>query len=182
MDPVRELKMRAELLHARLEQGNAESLARLRVLPELRRADDEKLRTWARGAQRKHCLAVVAGECGFSGWGHALRVFTGDPEEDDLGTLMVDQQPGACGVLHRWFAVYEEAHTSFDAVAKIDRPYLLGYKRHFFLADRACVALLGLDPGDPEWAVIGWDWARPKDAAARRHLYFKRLAAMRGAQ
>jgi hypothetical protein len=181
MDPVRELKVRAELLHARLERGEVESLARLRVLPELRRAGDEELKAWAKDVQRKHCLAVVAGECGFSGWDHALRVFAGDEREHDLGTLMIDRQPGGSGVLHRWFAVYEEARTWFDAVAKTDRPYLLGYKRHFFLADHAHVERLGLERGDPDWAAIGWDWARPQDAAARGRLFFKRLAAPREA-
>ena len=38
---------------------------------------------------------------------------------------------------------------------------------------------LGLDPDDPDWAAIGWDWARPRSPAARRRLYARLLSAHR---
>lgn len=182
-DPTTELKIRAELLQKRIGEGDAASLARLRVLPELRRADGAALTAAAREARRKHCLAVVARECGFSGWEHALRVLdaeNGDPSETDLGTLLVATSPGASGVLHAWFAAYDEARAALEAHRGRGEPwFLLGYKTHFFLADAAYVQLLGLSPDDPDWEAIGWDWARPANRAARARLFTRRLDAVR---
>ncbi|AUX48415.1 uncharacterized protein SOCE26_099490 [Sorangium cellulosum] len=73
MDPVRELKVRAELLHKRVASNDAAALQRLRALPELGRADEAALAAAAPGIRRKHCLAVVARECGFSSWERAPR-------------------------------------------------------------------------------------------------------------
>jgi hypothetical protein len=59
--------------------------------------------------------------------------------------------------------------------------YLLAYKRHFFIVERFYIEALGLDPEDPDWRAIGWDWAKPRSVAARRRLYAKVLAARRTA-
>jgi hypothetical protein len=37
---------------------------------------------------------------------------------------------------------------------------------------------LGLDPADPDWERIGWDWVRPKDADAWEKLKLKREVAI----
>lgn len=173
MHPVQELKIRAELLHTRLASGDADAVVRLRALPELRRADEPALAEMARVAQRKHCLAVVAREHGFSSWEHARRVLDGDPKETDLGTLL----QGSPGVLNDWFTVYDEARAFFAAATT--RVYLLAFRRHFFVAGATFIETLGLDPGDPDWEAIGWDWARPRDFAARARLFQKRLTALR---
>ncbi|WP_437730073.1 hypothetical protein [Sorangium sp. So ce1335] len=178
MDPVRELKIRAELLHTRVASSDAGALGRLRALPELRRADDAALAAAAPGIRRKHCLAVVARECGFSSWERALLALEGEPGAPELGTLLYGRD---AGTLHLWFATHGEARAHVDALPEAPRGYLLVYRRHFFVADRAFVASLGLDPDDPDWQAIGWDWARPADPAARGRLYAKRLAALRGA-
>lgn len=179
VDPVRELKIRAEILHKRIAAGDAESLGRLRALPALRRAGAAAITAMAQKVRRKHCLAVVARECGFSSWEHARRVLEGDPGEADLGTLLCGA--GESGVLNHWFAVYDQARAFLDnAPPSGPRRYLLAYKRDFFVADRHFVKMLGLAPDDPDWEAIGWDWARPADPAARRRLYHKRLAVLRG--
>jgi hypothetical protein len=178
MDPVRELKIRAELLHSRLHSGDAESLVRLRALPELRRGGVADLAAMAHDVRLKHCLAVVARESGFSSWEHARRVLDGDSEETDLGTLLYGARDG--GILNHWFAAYDEARALFDqARAGGSTRYLLAYKRHFFVAERPFIDALGLDPDDPDWKALGWDWARPADPAARRRLYAKRLAVVK---
>jgi hypothetical protein len=180
MDPVRELKIRAEILHTRLASGEADGLERLRVLRELKRADAAALAAPAHRLRYKHCLAVVARECGFSSWEHALRVLEADPTTADVGTLLYDRGEGASGVLHHWFAVHDEARAFLDgSPAGVPRQYLLAYGRDFFVANRDFVEALGLDPDDPDWAAIGWDWARPADPAARGRLYYKRLVALR---
>lgn len=165
IDPVQELKIRAELLHHRLAARQEAALARLHALPELRKASPPSLAAFAAQAQRKHCLAVVAREVGFKGWDHALRVLRGDSREVDFGDLLY---PTRCAAyLNHWFSRHDEAHD-----LRRDRGgYLLVYRRHFFVADRGFIGALGLDPDDADWAAIGWDWARPLDVEARLRLY-----------
>jgi hypothetical protein len=176
LDPVRELKVRAEVLHKHLATGDARARSRLRALHEHRHSDDASLLALAPEIQRKHCLAVVARECGFANWEHACRVLRGDPREHDFGTLLYQD---ASGTLNQWFASYEEAREALDRGAPSSRTYLLAYKRHFFVAYADLVRDLGMDPDDPDWRAIGWDWARPDDPSARMRLYFKRLLSTR---
>jgi hypothetical protein len=176
IDPVRELKIRAELLHHRLSAGAVSAAERLRVLPELRRATADDLAAFVARIQRKHCLAAVARELGFESWDHASRVLRGVAREPDYGKLLYPERSGA--FLNQWFATYEDARPTHLASAG----YLLAYKRHVFLAGRDYVAVtLGLDPDDRDWEAIGFDWLRPHDAEARRRLYGKLLAAKREA-
>ncbi|WP_437661849.1 phosphotransferase [Sorangium sp. So ce1182] len=177
MDPVRELKIRAELLQTRLASNDAAALARLRALPALRRADEAALAAAAPGIGPEQCLEVVARECGFSSWERARLALEGAPDAPELGTLL---HGGDDSVLHHWFATHDEARAHMAALPEAPRSYLLAYRHHFFVAGRAFVAALGLDPDDPDWQAIGWDWARPADPAARSRLYGRRLAAMRG--
>jgi hypothetical protein len=176
---VDELKVRAEILHQGLKAGEPAALARLRALAELRRASDAELAEAAGGLRRKHCLAVVARELGFAGFDHAQRVLEGDAPEADHGTLLYGN--GSSAYLNHWFSTYEEARAQQGETSSAGpQQYLLAYKRHCFLAERGFVEALGLDADDPDWAAIGWDWVRPRDPEARRRLYAKRLASLRG--
>ncbi|WP_394834956.1 hypothetical protein LVJ94_51500 [Pendulispora rubella] len=177
MDPIHELKVRADILHARLESNDGGALARLRVLPELHRADDATLRTKAADVRRKHCLSVVARECGFASWEHARHVLGGHTDVDDFGTLLHAKNAG--GILNQWFASYAEAFAAQRSLPDRPRHYLLAYKRHLLITGPSFVEALGMDPDDPDWEAIGWDWVHPIDAAARSRLYYKRLVAMR---
>jgi hypothetical protein len=178
-DPVVELKVRAELLHKRVKASDPAALRRLRVLSELRRADDAALETAAAGVQRKHCLTAVAREAGFASWEHARRILDGDPEEADLGKLLYRSERAAGGAhLNHWFATYDEARAFHAETSHPEtRRYLLAYQRHLFVVDRYFIEALGLDPDDADWEAMGWDWARPRQPAARRRLYGKLLAA-----
>ncbi len=175
MDPVRELKIRAEILHKRVRALEPAALERLRALPEHKKADAVALREAAASIQRKHCLALVSRELGFGSFEHAVRVLEGDPSELDLGQLLYEKQWGA--FLNEWFTSYDEAHAAQAAASHEERRWLLAYKRHFFVTTGAFVEALGLDPRDPDWQAIGWDWARPRDPAARSRLYGKLLRA-----
>jgi hypothetical protein len=85
------------------------------------------------------------------------------------------------GFLHPWFATYAEARANMDNATRSGvRPFLLAFRRQFFVTEGAFVTTLGLEPQDADWQAIGWDWARPRDRGARRRLYAKRLAALRG--
>jgi hypothetical protein len=184
IDPIVELKVRAELLHRGVEASEPVALGRLRVLPEHRKADDQALQALASGIQRKHCLAAVAREAGFSSWEHARRILDGDAAESDFGKLLYAAgAAGSSAHLNHWFATYEEARAFHAETSGADeRRYLLAYQRHFFVVDRHFIETLGLAPEDADWKAIGWDWARPRGAAslgARRRLYGKLLTVGR---
>ena len=81
---------------------------------------------------------------------------------------------GMAVVLNRWFTTYEEARSALES----DSGYLFPYGDHYFVTEREGVRALGLNPDDPNWARIGWDWVRPKDLIAWKHLRNEREIAM----
>jgi hypothetical protein len=179
-DPVQELKIRAEILHRRARATDLAALQRLRALPELSRADEETLRAAASRMRRAHFLAVVAKEHGFSSWEHASNVLGGMATEVDYGTMLYGDE--SKGTLNVWFAQYEPARVLLDeARGREHRRYLLAWRRHFFITEFGFIESLGLDPEDSDWPAIDYDWVHPRDPAARRRLYKKRLDAMRPA-
>jgi len=77
--------------------------------------------------------------------------------------------------LNRWFTRYEDAR----ALREAEGGYLFPWRTQFFVTDAAAIPLLGLDPEDADWARIGFDWVRPRDAAAFARLLAKREIAAR---
>jgi len=73
--------------------------------------------------------------------------------------------------LNRWFAKYEDARKSLET----EGGYLFPFKDQFFVTENEAVRELGLEPNDPDWALIGWDWVKPLDEKALRRLQEKRL-------
>jgi len=118
--------------------------------------------------KRREALAAIATELGFSGWPHAVAILTGK-RSDDFGTLLYPR--GSDVFTNIWSASYEEARR----IREQNGGFLLAYKKHFFITDRNFVEHLGLDPDDADWELIGRDWARPKDPAARERLYARLL-------
>jgi hypothetical protein len=55
---------------------------------------------------------------------------------------------------------------------------LLGYKRQYVVVDQYFIESLGLDPADPDWDALGFDWVRPKNVAARSRLYSKLVSRL----
>ena len=92
-------------------------------------------------------------------------------ESDEQGTTMY--VPRMDAFLNRWFNTYEEARASLDA----EGGFLLPYADQFFVASAGAIRELGLDPDDPDWARIGWDWVHPIDPGARERLETKREIA-----
>ena len=77
-------------------------------------------------------------------------------------------------VLNRWFANYAEASASLET----EGGYLLPYKGQFFVTLSEGIRDLGIDPDDPDWARIGWNWVQPKDPEAWQRLKEKREQAI----
>ena len=82
--------------------------------------------------------------------------------------------PQMDAVLNRWFKSYEEARASLER----ESGYLLPYRAQYFITLGEGIRELGLDPDDPDWARIGWDWVRPNDTEAWERLKEKREQAV----
>lgn len=171
-DAVTELKIKAELLRKHIDAGEPSAIARLRALPGLKRAEDERLREGAADLRHRDCLDVIAAEWGFANYADAKAALSGSAEAQDFGTLLYPRGKGPS--LNRWYSNYDEAVRDREIV----NGYLIGYKRQFLVVDRDYIESLDLDPDDPDWAEMAWDWARPANLAARARLYAKRVAAL----
>jgi hypothetical protein len=77
-------------------------------------------------------------------------------------------------IVNRWFTTYEAALASLRS----EGGFLFPYKRQYFVTQGEGVRELGLDPDDPDWARIGWDWVCPADREAWTRLVEKRERAI----
>lgn len=127
----------------------------------------------------KHALAVVAEEAGAASWA-ALRerIAAAAPAP---ATIVGRTRPTSAADVHssrltvylnRWFADYDEARESLAH----DGGYLLPFRDQFYITSHGGVLELGLDPDDPDWERIGFDWIRPRDADAHARLVEQWLA------
>jgi hypothetical protein len=140
---------------------------------------DELLAAPAR-VRLKHALTLVAVELGHASWPElkaacAAREHGGSPSAP-AAALPAEAlyAPRMAFYLNRWFADHAAARASLDA----EGGYLLPYRQQCFVACAEAVAELGLDPDDPDWQHIGFDWVRPADPEALARLASKRRAAM----
>lgn len=76
-------------------------------------------------------------------------------------------------LLHHWFTSYDEARDVHERCGG----FLLPHRAHFFITNDEGIRILGLNPRDPDWEHIGWDWVRPKDETAFSRLEEKRWIA-----
>src|SRR5947209_3321579 len=137
MDAIRELKVRAEILHKQIKASDSRALARLR------RTDAETVRL-------HDCLTPIAADWGFPSWPEARKVLSGEGEPQDFGTLLCPPRFGG-GHINQWFVRYEEAAAAREAC----NGYLLAYRRQYLVVDRFYIEDLGLDPDDPDWSDLG---------------------------
>ncbi len=172
MDAIEELRVRAKILHRSLNAAGENAIKRLRGLPQFRRSSAQELIRIATETKRQDCLAILAAELGFPNWPQAKMVLAGEGEAEDFGTLLC---PARCGAhLSRWYKGYEEAAEVRGALGG----YLLAYRHQYLVVDRFYIESLGLDPDDPDWEALGYDWVRPGDVAARTRLYSKLVASL----
>jgi hypothetical protein len=117
--------------------------------------------------RRKHALAVIAAERGFSSWtalkDHCNPERPKTPEIFDSARLF--NGPRAT-FLNRWFVDYGQAR---DSLAERGG-YLFPYRDQYFICEAGFVEALGLDPYDPDWERIGWNCVEPADKPAWNRL------------
>jgi hypothetical protein len=163
----------AHLLRRRLRTGDAAAAqaaaGRLLVLDEFRDLTAAALLADPRRVRLQHALAAVARERGYGTW-DALRSAC----EATLLSATAMYAPAMSAFLNRWFTDYDEARQ----VRLHEGGYLLPYRHYFFVTTRDAIAELGLDPDDPDWARIGFDWVQPRDAEAHARLRARRRRAL----
>jgi hypothetical protein len=113
--------------------------------------------------QRKHALAVIAREMGFRDWQHLTAEAHVEMPAFDTTRLF---PPKTSFYLNGWYVTYEEAHA---ALARKDR-FLFPYRRQFVVVEAGLLKSLGIDVADPDWQLIGRDWAKPLDRQAHYRL------------
>ncbi|MEM9381502.1 MAG: hypothetical protein AAGB93_16225 [Planctomycetota bacterium] len=129
-----------------------------------------------REAMRAHAREVIAESAGQPSWSALVARMEKRARirANDASTPLYP--PWADAYMPAWCASHDEARR----VREEQSGYLLPYRHHFFVASREYVAALGLDPDDPDWEAIGWDWARPADEAARARLETRLEARLPG--
>lgn len=152
---VEEYKIQASILLKSLYSTHAETALkaakRLQNLPEF--ANFTLTEIIQANIKRKHALTVVAVGKGFASWSELkcqLPFIRG-------------------GFLNHWFANYAEA----KSYQRAQRGFLLPFKKQFFICDAHYIRNLGLSPEDPDWELIGYDWANPDQQQAWQRLYKK---------
>ncbi|NKB89342.1 MAG: hypothetical protein GKS06_14075 [Acidobacteria bacterium] len=144
---------------------------RFRHLQTLRRFSTDELTAGDVEVRLKHALTVIATEAGFPSWPQ-LKSFC------ELDVLPATTPPMHVGrmesLLNTWFADHSEARASREASGG----YLLPYRKQYFVCGPEGVQLLGLDPQDPDWARIGFDFAQPEDSDAWARLAKRRWTSI----
>jgi hypothetical protein len=167
-DVIEQLKMRARFLHKQIERLEPQAIKRARSLPELRALREETL---LHTLQRRHCLAILARELGLNGWSHLTELWSSSEAVSDWGKLFYPAQCG--GHWNVWCSSLEEART----IRARHGGFLLPYRHHLVIVERAFIEDLGVDSEDSDWARIGRNWLEPGDLVARHRLLKATLRA-----
>lgn len=167
VDVIKKLKTEARVLHRTAAAGEQTALARIRKVHENPGMDDAAL---SQQVKRRHCLGVIALDLGFHGWSHAAQVLRGD-DSRDFGKLLYPR--GCYAHSNIWSADYKEA----CQIREETEGYLLAYRHHYLIVESDYIRTMGLDPDDPDWREIGFDWVKPGSLDARSRLYGKLIDA-----
>lgn len=95
----------------------------------------------------------------------------GHPSWRDMKEAVADELElfphGASAMWKTWYASYAEAREHLDQVPGV---YLLPYRNQFFICEPHYIELLGINLDAPDLALVGRDWAQPRDQAAWKRL------------
>jgi hypothetical protein len=116
--------------------------------------------------QLKDALDKIARLSGFPNW-RELKEVTEETE------LFLPSPSSA--YWKTWYASYEEALAHLE---KGDG-FLLPYRKQFFICDTHWIAELGVSADDADLALVGRNWAEPKDRAAWERVLAKIRAKQR---
>ena len=167
VDVIQHLKSQARILHRNAREGDPSALKRVfGSIATLGVKGEDEL---SAAVNRSQCLSAVAKGLGFKGWAHLTNVFAG--RDKDFGTLLCPDR------MSPFWNIWCKTHEEASKIRQETSGYLLAYKTQFLVVDADYVAALGLNPDDQDWALIGYDWAKPRNREARNRLYGKLITA-----
>ena len=112
----------------------------------------------------------MAREAGFKTWQMAVDVMDARlVPGDDFGDFWYSTATDV--MLNHWCRNYEEAL----AVHKDHGGFLIPYRRHFAVVQKAYIEILGMDADDPAWQAVRYNLVEPEDKISYRHLTLCRL-------
>ncbi len=165
---LQECKVRASLLLKELGSPEASratrAAERLCALPAFSRLTPGELLARRDSVQRKHALAVIALEQGHASWAELKAAREASPPPPVDFEALLSRVGGL--FLNRWFTTYEDALASW----RVQGGYLFPFRQQFFVCEASLLTTLGVDLGDPDWALAGANWVEPLDAAAHARL------------
>ena len=170
---LEEYKVKASILHKQLKSKDLElatqAAVRFQTLPHLKETSPQTIVAEKTNIQRKHALTVIALENNYASWADLKQRLERKEKlaafrKNNKYTLLYPQRCG--GFINAWYAHYEEAREHLVH----DGGYLLPYKNDFFICQRVYIQTVGLDPDDPDWKRIDFDWAKPADQEAWARL------------
>jgi len=164
---IDKLKSDARILHKQAKIGQAEALQRITASHDF---DDLPANQISAELKRRHCLNTLGREYGFKSWTHLKQIIEGQSNQD-FGCLLYSDR---CAIYTNiWFAQYPEAKAAHQDCGG----YLLAYKTQCLIVQRDFIETLGLDPDDPDWSKIAYDWIEPNNLEARARLYGRIITA-----
>ena len=174
--PPSEYRIRAKRLLKQLKQTESEdktleAAGRFQRLQSFSGMAASQILENSENVKLKHALAIIALEEGYGSW-RELKV-SADATAEATSLEMYD--PRMDTFLNRWFVSYGDARTSLEK----EGGFLLPYKNQFFVCEDGAIKMLGLDPEDPDWELIGRDWVKPRDRKAWLRLAGKREGVVR---
>jgi hypothetical protein len=170
---LQEYKIQASILLKSLRAGDIErsqaAAVRFQRLPEFKSFSADEIHSRRAGIKLKHALNLIAVENNRASWPDLKRIVS-KREAIQSNRAYTNLYPAHCeGFYNEWYANHDDAHKHLLATGG----YLLPYKNHFFICRNDYITALGLDPDDPDWKLIGWDWAKPSDLQAWQRLNSK---------
>jgi hypothetical protein len=170
---LEEYKTQASILLKQLRSNNThialEAALRFQELPHLLNASALEIMK-SEQIKLKHALNIIAHEHDFDSWAEFKQqlerqeLYRAYKQKDPYYTLLYPQR--CRRFMNEWHSNYEVANTELGRLGG----YLLPYKNQFFICESAYIEELGLDPDDPDWALIGWNWVLPDDLEAWKRL------------
>lgn len=148
---------------------------RFRQLQTLSQYSADQLTSGQVDVRLKHALTVVATEADFASWAQLKSLCERDVVPATTPPMHV---PRMDSMLNAWFANHEEAREARSRHGG----FLLPYRQQFFVCAAEGIRLLGLDPEDPDWTRIGFDFARPEDNEAWARLAERRWDRIKSEQ
>lgn len=143
----------------------SELIARFRALRGWQNLDDSGVENRLAVVAIPKCLELLAVEAGHDDWTRYAAQLRGSQQDEEATELYLFGKSEFN--LNVWCPSYEAARTYLDSHRGF---FLLQYKGSCFLAQEGHIRGLGLDPNDPDWEKIGWDWVNPKDTEAKDRL------------